>query len=70
MTCLFVKFWENVPCSFFEILKIFEISKFRKSELGNFIPNFPLKQVITSTNDTTDCNRHCIIKDTHREKAT
>ena len=31
--------------SFFEIWK-----KFRKSELGKFIPNFPLKHVITSTN--------------------
>ena len=28
----------------------FEISKFQKSELGKFIPNFPLKHVITSTN--------------------
>ena len=27
-----------------------EISKFQKSELGKFIPNFPLKHVITSTN--------------------
>ena len=26
------------------------ISKFQKSELGKFIPNFPLKHVITSTN--------------------
>ena len=26
----------------------FEISKFQKSELGKFIPNFPLKHVITS----------------------
>ena len=25
-------------------------SKFQKSELGKFIPNFPLKHVITSTN--------------------
>ena len=38
----------------------FEISlaKFQKSELGKFIPNFPLKHVITSTNHTIDCNRH------------
>ena len=27
-----------------------EISKFQKSELGKFIPNFPLKHVIPSTN--------------------
>ena len=27
-------------------------SEFQKSELGKFIPNFPLKHVITSTNDT------------------
>ena len=27
-----------------------DISKFQKSELGKFIPNFPLKHVITSTN--------------------
>ena len=27
-----------------------EISKFQKSELSKFIPNFPLKHVITSTN--------------------
>ena len=27
-----------------------EISKFQKSELGKFIPNFPLKHVITGTN--------------------
>ena len=26
-----------------------EISKFQKSELGNFIPNFPLKHLSTST---------------------
>ena len=44
---LFVKFWENLPRSFFEILKS---SKFQKSELGKFIPNFPRKHVITSTN--------------------
>ena len=34
----FLKFWNQ----------IFEISKFRKSELGKFFPNFPLKHVITS----------------------
>ena len=28
-----------------------EISKFQKSELGKFIPNFPLKHVITGTNN-------------------
>ena len=27
-----------------------EISKFQKSDLGKFIPDFPLKYVITSTN--------------------
>ena len=39
---------------FFEILKFprftREISKFQKSELGKFTPNFSLKQAITSTN--------------------
>ena len=39
----FLKFW-NLP-RFTQ-----EISKFQKSELGKFIPNFPLKHVITSTN--------------------
>ena len=34
----FLKFWN------------LKISKFHKSELGKFIPNFPLKHVITSTN--------------------
>ena len=45
--------WGKVPRSFFEILKSpsshsgdFKISK---SELGKFIPNFPIKHVITST---------------------
>ena len=33
-----MKFGENLPRSFFQ-----------KSELGKFIPNFPLKHVITST---------------------
>ena len=33
----------NLPHSFFEL--------FQKSELGKFIPNFPLKYVITSTNN-------------------
>ena len=49
-----MKFGENLPGSFFEILKFprstRDISKFQKSELGKFIPNFPLKHVITSTN--------------------
>ena len=38
-----------IPLNFrnFEISKI---SKFQKSELGKFIPNFSLKHVITSTN--------------------
>ena len=39
----FLKFW-NLPCF------TREIQKFQKSELGKFIPNFPLKHVITSTN--------------------
>ena len=46
--------WGNLPRSFFENLKslvsLEEISKFEKSELGKFIPNFPLKHVISSTN--------------------
>ena len=46
ITCLFVKFGENLSRSFFEILK----SKLQKKELGKFIPNFPLKHVFTSTN--------------------
>ena len=49
-----MKFGENLPCSFFEILKFprfsREVSKFQKSELGKFISNFPLKHVITGTN--------------------
>ena len=36
----FLKFWNQN----------FLISKFQKSELGKFIPNFPLKHVTTSTN--------------------
>ena len=48
-----MKFGENLPRSSYEI---FEISKFQKSELGKFIPNFPLKHVITST------NKHVIYK--------
>ena len=28
-----------------------EISKFQKGELGKFIPNFPLKHVLISTNN-------------------
>ena len=39
----FVKFW-NLP----RFTR--EIPKFQKNELGKFIPNFPLKHVITSTN--------------------
>ena len=46
--------WGNLPRSFFENLKslvsLEEISKFEKSELGKFIPNFPLKHVTSSTN--------------------
>ena len=50
-----MKFGENLPRSFFEMLKSpsfdsGEIPKFQKSELGKFIPNFPLKHVLTSTN--------------------
>ena len=50
------EFGENLPHSFFEILKFLprftrDISKFQKGELGKFIPNFPLKHVITSTNN-------------------
>ena len=41
----FLKFW-NLP-RFAQ-----EISKFQKSELGKFMPNYPLKHVITSTNRT------------------
>ena len=38
-----MKFTENLPRSFFEILK------FQKSELGKFIATFPIKHAITST---------------------
>ena len=38
-----MKFGENLPRLFFEFLKS------QKSELGKFIPNLPLKHVITST---------------------
>ena len=49
-----MKFGENLPRSFFETLKSpsfhsGDFTKFQKSELGKFIPNFPLKYVITST---------------------
>ena len=50
ITCLFVKFGENLPRSFFENLKILKIPKFQKSEHGQFTLNFPLKHVITSAN--------------------
>ena len=48
---------------FFEILK----SRFQKSELGKFIPYFPLKNVITSTNKyvksgPTPSRKICIIR--------
>ena len=39
-----MKFGENLSRSFFEILKS------QKSELDKFIPNFPVKHVITSAN--------------------
>ena len=45
-----MKFGENLPRF------TWEISKFQKSELGKFIPNFPLKHVITSTNHVTLLN--------------
>ena len=56
---------------FRNFLKFFEISKFQKSELGKFIPNFPFKHMITSTNLKTFfiqiylypehfCNRHVV----------
>ena len=45
--------WENLPRSFFEILKspsFYSVDlKFQKSELGKFVLNFSLKYVITST---------------------
>ena len=56
----FLKFW-NLP----RFTR--EIWKFQKSELGKFIPNFPLKHVITSTNllvliDCFLCNSyHCVL---------
>ena len=56
----FLKFW-NLP----RFTR--EIWKFQKSELGKFIPNFPLKHVITSTNLLTliDCflcnSYHCVL---------
>ena len=37
----------------------FQKSELGKSELGKFIPNFPLKHVITSTNN--DLESHAII---------
>ena len=39
----------------FEILKYPSILTFQKSEPGKFIPNIPLKHVITSTNY---CNKN------------
>ena len=65
-----MKFGENLPRSFFEIVKL--KSKFQKSELGKFIPNFPLKHVITSTKSPelnmrvlvnhTKTNKHFVLK--------
>ena len=49
----------SYPCVLFESLPheinqepyvTRDISKFQKSELGKFIPNFPFKHVIASTN--------------------
>ena len=51
-----MKFGKNLPRPFFEILKFLE---FQKSELSKFIPNFPLKHAITSTNN--DLESHAII---------
>ena len=45
-----MKFGQDLPRSFFEVLQSQKISKFEKSQLGKFIPNIPLKHVITSTN--------------------
>ena len=54
----FLKFW-NLPCF------TREIQKFQKSELGKFIPNFPLKHVITSTN--WNVNLLCLRADARSE---
>ena len=40
----------SYSCVLFDSLSHVINSKFQKSELGKFIPNFPLKHVITSTN--------------------
>ena len=49
-----VKVGENLPRSFLKFWNFpgftREISKFQKCELGKFIPHFPLKHVVTSTN--------------------
>ena len=47
-----MKFGKNLPRSSLTHCPRFtrEISKFQKSEIGKFIPDFPLKHVITSTN--------------------
>ena len=49
-----VKVGENLPRSFLKFWNFpgftREISKFQKCELGKFIPNFPIKHVITSAN--------------------
>ena len=47
-------FGENLVHSFFEILKI----STTKNELSRFIPNFPLKHVITSTNISIPSKHH------------
>ena len=44
------KFTSFIFRNFENFLQFTQISKFQKSELGKFIPNFPLKHVITSTN--------------------
>ena len=56
-----MKFGEKLSRSFFEIL---ESSKFQKSELGKSIPNFPLKNVITSSNSliNADLYKQLVLK--------
>ena len=61
-----MKSGENLPCSFFEILKSSSFQSgdlFEKNDLGKFIPNFPLKHVITST-DKYGNNSRLLFTDT------
>ena len=39
-----------------------DISKFQKSELGKFIPNFPLKYAIASTNLSNNTSTSSLIQ--------